>query len=378
MVAMANRDPRIGWLQFANMNWLGATIKAGLIKEFKTPARALQASQNELARVKGWDFTRINRFINKAALTEPVCPPELLDRKNIRLVNYFDDDYPKLLREIPDSPTSLFVKGNLQEICSKPCIAIVGARRASQLGYDMARGFGHDLAEAGFTVVSGMALGIDTHAHTGALNAKGSTVAVLGTGPDVVYPRTNRRLSERISNEGALISEYSPGVIARPWHFPVRNRIISGMSLGTIVIEASSRSGSLITARLSAEQNREVFALPGSTASEFCEGTLSLLKEGATLVTDPDEIIEYFSALLPKREKTDKQVLPPDLNADEIKLLSSIANEPVCIDSLIENGSWKREALFPLLLRLEMRDYLVKLPGNCYQSRIKIPAQKQR
>lgn len=376
MGAMANRDSRIGWLQFANMNWLGATIKASLIKEFKTPVRALQATKNDLARIQGWDFSRIDRFINKAALTEPVCPPELLDRKNIRLVNYFDDDYPPLLREIPDSPTSLFVRGDLQKQCDQPCIAIVGARRASQLGYDMARSFGHDLAQAGFTVVSGMALGIDTHAHTGALNAKGATVAVLGTGPDVVYPRTNRRLSERISTDGALISEYAPGVIARPWHFPVRNRIISGMCLGTIVIEASSRSGSLITARLSAEQNREVFALPGSTASEFCEGTLSLLKEGATLVTDPGEIIEYFSELLPERAKTDKPALPSDLSDDEVRLLSSIANEPVCIDNLMENGAWKRETLFSLLLRLEMRDYLIKLPGNCYQARIKISAQK--
>ena len=357
------------WLQLANMSWLGSTIRAGLLQEFGNPLRAFTASKGELLKVKGWDNIRLERFLATAARTEPICSSELLEQKETRMICFDDAEYPPLLREIPDSPPVLFIKGEISNP-SAPALAIVGARNGTQMGYDLARDFAFRLAEAGFTIVSGLALGIDTHAHRGALEADATTVAVLANGPDVIYPRGNRRIRDAILKKGAIISEYPPCVIARPWHFPVRNRIISGMCLATMVVEASARSGSLITARLAAEQNREVFALPGISGSSTSEGTLSLIEEGATLVTSPDEIIEHYAELLPEKKNLEKIDDFDDLTDEEKKLLAALASEPVSIDRLLESG-WPRDRLFSLLLQLEMRDYLVKLQGNTYQTRNK-------
>lgn len=370
MADFPSADRRLPWLKLAAMNWLGATLAAGLIKEFETPQRAFRATRGDLMRIKGWDINRADRFIAEASKVEPVCPPEVLDRKDVRLVCFNDSDYPVLLREIPDSPVALFVRGNI-DFAGAPAIAVVGARNGTQMGYDIARDFACRLARAGFIIVSGMALGIDTYAHRGALEAEGRTMAVLANGPDVVYPRGNQKIRDAVLTRGAIVSEYAPGVIARPWFFPIRNRIISGMCVATVVVEASARSGSLITARLAAEQNREVFAIPGSIKSKVSEGTISLINDGANLVTDPDEIIEYFSGLLPENAAEKAQDNENDLNDEERKLLSQLDSEAVTVDRLLENG-WQRERLFSLLLQLEMRDYVIKLAGNSYQARIKV------
>lgn len=359
------------WLQFAGMPWLGATLKAELIKKFTSPLRAFAAGKAELAQIRGWDHQRLERFVNQGAAEPMVCPPELLEKKQIRLVCFNDEDYPPLLREIPDSPVVLFCIGEVNP-ADAPTIAVVGARNGTQLGYDIAREFANELSKAGFIVVSGLALGIDTYAHRGAVEAGARTFAVLGCGPDIIYPRSNRRIRELIlQNGGALISEYAPAVVARPWHFPVRNRIISGMCHGTLVVEASARSGSLITARLAAEQNREVFAIPGNIRSSLAEGTLNLIQEGANLVTDPAEIIDYFSHLLPEKKKLEISAPIDDLSDEEKQLLQDLSAQPRNIDSLLETGTYKRDRLFSLLLTLEMRDYLIKLPGNSYQAKIK-------
>lgn len=372
MAKKRSRDELVAWLQFAGMPWLGATIKAGLIKKFVNPRKAFAAKKAELLQVPGWDNQRLERFIQSAAQEQPVCSPELLEQKNVRLVCFHDDDYPSLLREIPDSPVALFCIGDVN-LHSAPTIAVVGARNGTQLGYDIAREFAFELAKAGFIIVSGLALGIDTYAHRGALEAEARTIAVLGCGPDVVYPRGNQRIRENIlKKNGALISEYPPGVIARPWHFPVRNRIISGMCVATLVVEASARSGSLITARLAAEQNREVFAIPGNIRSSVAEGTLALIQEGAILVTDPNEIIEYFADLLPKKKKLKINSAIDDLSDEEKKLLNDLSRQAQTIDSLLETGAYARDRLFSLLLTLEMRDYVMRLPGNAYQAKIKI------
>lgn len=362
-------DKRLPWLKLASLNWLGPTLLAGLIKEFEIPQRALRAGRGELIRIKGWDVNRADRFLSEAPHAEPVCSPELLDRREIRLVCFNDPDYPPLLREIPDSPVALFVKGEL-EMAGAPAIAIVGARNGTQMGYDIAREFACKLAAAGFIVVSGLALGIDTYAHRGALEADAKTIAVLANGPDIVYPRGNQKIRDAILKKGAIVSEYAPGVIARPWFFPIRNRIISGMCIATLVVEASARSGSLITARLAGEQNREVFAIPGSIKSKVSEGTISLIQDGANLVTSPDEIIEYFSELLPAQGPKNIPSQDDDLTEEERKLLSQLDREPVTVDRLLEAG-WQHDRLFSLLLQLEMRDYLIKLSGNSYQARKK-------
>lgn len=360
-------DKRLPWLKLAAMSWLGSTVRAGLLQEFKTPQNIFRASRNELSKVKGWDTRRLERFVTEAPSAEPLCPPELLDRRGVRMITCIDDDYPPLLLEIPDFPVILFAYGNTDFQCA-PAIAIVGARNATQLGYDVARDFAFHLARAGFVIVSGLALGIDTHAHKGALEAGGKTIGVLANGPDVIYPRGNQKIRDAVKEKGAIVSEYHPGVIARPWHFPIRNRLISGMCVATLVVEASARSGSLITARLAAEQNREVFAYPGSENSKASEGTVSLIQDGANLVTDPDEIIEYYAGLLPQKKNLEKKSDFDDLTVEEKKLISQLARAPMSVDKLIEEG-WPVERLFSLLLQLEMRDYLTKLPGNFYQTR---------
>lgn len=367
----------LAWLKLAAISWIGDTVRAGLIKEFRTPEAVLTADKAALSRVRGWTRDRLERFVSERERLVPICDPATFDKKNIRMVTFADPEYPALLREIPDSPLVLFVRGRLP-VDPRPHIAIVGARNGTQLGFDIARDFGRELAAAGFVVVSGLALGVDTFAHLGALEGGGRTIAVLGSGPDITYPAANRKIRERILAEnGALVSEYPPGTPARPWHFPVRNRVIAGMCVATVVVEASARSGSLITARLAAEQDREVFAIPGNIRSALAEGTLALIKDGAQLVTSPHDLIEYYARLLPAREteasaaEHEEQAL--DLTPEESRLLSALAAEPVPLDRLLADGRWPRDRLFSLLLTLEMRDFLVKLPGNMYHAKIKPP-----
>jgi DNA processing protein len=220
-------------------------------------------------------------------------------RQGCRLVTLTDPDFPLLLREIPDPPPFLYVRGDLAG-CPRP-IAVVGSRNATAYGVETTHRICKDLAGLGFTVVSGMALGIDAAAHEGALSGQGRTVAVLGSGLDNIYPPQHRRLAERIAGSGAVISEFPLQAGPEAHHFPVRNRIISGMSLGTVVVEATKDSGSLITARLAAEQNREVFAVTGSIQSFKSMGTHTLIKEGATLVENVQDIVAELGHFLMMR-----------------------------------------------------------------------------
>lgn len=368
---MNRGDQRLSWLRLANLDWLGRTIPCGLIKECGSPEAVFSASPGQLAKVKGWDTNRRERFLRQRETVAPLCSPELLDLKGIRLVTFNDPEYPELLREIPDAPVVLFALGEL-EPDPRPHLAIVGARNGSQQGYDIARQFSAELSQAGFVIVSGLALGIDTYAHRGALEAGGRTVAVLGCGVDQIYPVSNRRIRDQIIKSGALLSEFPPGMSARPWHFPVRNRLISGMCVGTLVIEATARSGSLITARLAGEQDRDIFAIPGGIRSPHAEGTLALLDEGAHLVTSTEDLIDFYAHLLPERAPQDPEASKgPGLNEEESDLVSTLATDPISLDRLLADGRWSRDRLFSLLLDLELRDILVKFPGNYYQAKIK-------
>ena len=367
-------DNRLNWLRLASMsNWVGATLMSGLIKKYQNPTLALKASSAELMTIKGWDARRAKRFTIEAPKSKPICSLEELENKGISLITFTDEEYPDILREIPDSPLLLYSKGQSLGNCS-PAIAIVGARNASQMGYEVAHDFAFKLAKAGFTIVSGLALGIDTYAHRGALEANGKTIAVLANGVDITYPRSNAKTREKIIKTSAVVSEYAPGVAPLPWYFPIRNRIISGMCIATLVIEASARSGSLITARLAGEQNREIFAVPGGAGKSPSQGTMNLIKEGANLVTSPEEIIDYYQNLLPEENlknfedlKKEEDFYDNKLNDEERKLLLRLA-ENADIDSLLKEG-WNNDKLFSLLLQLEMRNYIVRLSGGRYQIR---------
>lgn len=277
------------------------------------------------------------------------------------VVVFGDDAYPALLREIIDPPLVLHLAGSRDHL-SRPCVAVVGSRRASPYGVNAARQLARDLARAGAVVVSGLARGIDAAAHEAALDAGGATIGVLGTGIDVVYPRSNARLFRRLADQGLVVSEFPPGAPPLPEHFPIRNRVISGLCLGTVIVEATSRSGSLITARMAAEQGREVFAVPGSIFSKGSEGTHRLIQYGAKLVHDIDDILDELPGnLRANRERLDE----PESPLREV-LAALTRDEATHVDSLAAKLSRPAGAVSESLLQLELGGWIRALPGARY------------
>lgn len=282
-----------------------------------------------------------------------------LDKLGAGVVTIRDKEYPALLRNIPDPPIALYKKGNLKIGINN--LAIVGSRKATFEGLNMAEKIGETLSSTGITVVSGLARGIDAAAHRGALKENGKTVAILGCGIDICYPPENRLLFDTIGNEGLLLSEYAPGEKPFTFHFPERNRIIAGLSRGILVIEASRKSGSLITARLGLEYGREVMAVPGSVFREEYKGTNALIKQGAKLVENIDDIL---LSTFPGYEPEKKQ--PVSLTPDEEKILSHIGFEKVHIDVIIDKSNLKAKEAMALLTKLEMKDIIFEAPGGFY------------
>ncbi|HHQ14118.1 MAG TPA: DNA-protecting protein DprA, partial [Chromatiales bacterium] len=296
--------------------------------------------------------------------------------KRHRLIGWTDPDYPPLLREIADPPVVLFVHGDTGCLLL-PQLAIVGSRNATAGGIDNARQFAAHLGQSGFCITSGLALGIDTAAHDGALCAGAPTVAVCGTGPDRIYPPRNAELAERIVEHGALVTEYPPGVGVQAHQFPRRNRLISGLSVGVLVVEAGPRSGALITARLAAEQGREVFAIPGSIHNPLARGCHRLIRNGAKLVECSRDIMDELGGMIGASRATIEQntnvaVQPePGFETDPQyeQLLSQMGWDPVSIDQLVERCGLTAAELSSMLLILELADRVEPLTGGRYQQR---------
>ena len=296
-----------------------------------------------------------------------------LEKSNHHLVTWGDPDYPALLSKIPGPPAALFLKGN-SELLKLPQLAIVGSRNPTSGGIQNATQFAKHLATCGLGICSGMATGIDTASHTGALQADGFTIAVVATGLDRVYPASNRELAHKIASEGLLISEFPPGTGPNAGHFPSRNRIISGLSVGTLVVEAALRSGSLITARLAAEQGREVFAIPGSIHNPLARGCHGLIRQGVKLVESAEHILEELSALLAEHhesveinaagDKKQHSDQPLALDDNYLSMLNCIGYDPLTIDELIHKSRLTPEAVSSMLLILELQGYVESLPGN--------------
>jgi len=296
-----------------------------------------------------------------------------------RLLTLRDADYPPLLEHIGQPPLALFVAGDPAWLL-RPQVAIVGSRAASPAGLEHARRFARALAGAGFVVTSGMADGIDGAAHTGALDAGAPTVAVVGTGPDRVYPRKHHALAQRIVAQGALVSEFPPGTGARPGHFPRRNRVIAGLALGTLVIEAGLESGSLITARLAAEQGREVCALPGSITNPLARGCHHLIRDGARLVEEPGEVaellapaaralgVELASRLAMLDDAPVAGAAAGHADPEYQRLLAALGHDPVALEELVERSGLALPALSSMLLMLELEGRVAGLPGGRYQA----------
>ncbi len=313
------------------------------------------------------------------ALRQP--PPEVAERLQAaqqwlaaapdrHVVVLGDADWPPLLLQSPDPPLLLYVIGRTA-LLSSPSVAIVGSRRTSAQGEDNANAFAAALGRRGLVVVSGLAQGIDAAAHEGALTTASGTVAVVGTGLDRVYPPRHRDLAHRIAAHGALVSEYPPGTPPLPENFPQRNRIIAGLSLGTLVVEAALRSGSLITARLASEAGREVFAIPGSIHSPQSKGCHALIKQGAKLVESAEDICEELrlSTGTPTPTTVAASAVPEPSAAPADALLAALGDDPVTLDALMARTGLPASALMSRLMELEFDGLAARLPGGLYQRR---------
>lgn len=319
--------------------------------------------------VEGLDSMRQNSFHPARQALLKTC--EWCDENNTALITHLDGRYPKLLKEIPRAPPYLFVQGSL-ELLSTPQIALVGSRSSSRNGMENAHSMAGALVGKGFAVTSGLALGIDSRAHCGALDNHGQTLAVIGTGIDSVYPYRNRALAARIlSNGGAIVSEFPLGTKPVPQNFPRRNRVISGLSLGTLVIEAAIKSGSLITARYAMEQNREVFAMPGSLHSPLSKGCHALIKQGAVLVETVEDICAEFSGFVTRSIApveanlgSDITVEMASLSEQEAMVLDNIEYDPICLDSIALITGLTVDLLLANLMTLEIAGLIHNEGGN--------------
>lgn len=286
------------------------------------------------------------------------------------LITRQDPRYPEALAAIPDAPAWLFTLGDT-DLLASPAFAIVGSRNPSAAGLDHARGFASELARAGLVIVSGLADGIDAAAHAGALAADGMTVALCGTGLDRVYPARNRDLARQIGTNGLLVSEFPPGTAPKPGHFPRRNRLIAGLTLGCLVVEAARTSGSLITARLAMEYGREVFALPGSVHNPLARGCHRLIREGAKLVETTADILEEIAPLVPAGPASAAGQSSPDAGGaapdpEYRELLDCLGHTPARVDDLVERTGLTPEAVSSMLLILELQGLIVSTPGGAF------------
>ena len=297
-----------------------------------------------------------------------------LEEKNNHFIAITDPQYPTLLKEISDPPLGLFVCGDI-DLLQFPQIAMVGSRNASQSGAQIARQFAQHLGSNGVCITSGMAVGIDAESHKGALKGHGKTIAVAGTGLDRVYPAQHRELAHQIAEQGALVSEFFPGTPPQANNFPRRNRIISGLSLGTLIVEATLKSGSLITGRLAMEQGREVFAIPGSIHNPMAKGCHQLIRQGAKLVETSQDILEDLMPMLSlidineikTTEKQEQAVESDFLTAEYQDLLTKMDFNPISIDKITERTGLTSAEISSMLLVLELNDYIESLAGGNYQ-----------
>lgn len=363
----------LDWLALSLTPGLGIRSWNKLLAVFDGPQQVLETDQSRIRKlvpgVRANIIAGINKDVLRAAAEKEL---ERAAGSGIEIITREQEAYPEFLRNIDDQPILLYVKGNAS-LLQSACIGVVGARAASVYGQRIAADLAKRLCQRGLTVVSGLALGIDTAAHKGALQASGATLAVLGCGLDVVYPRQNRSLYEEIACRGALVSEYRLGALPEAFRFPARNRIISGLSLGVVVVEAARKSGSLITADYALEQGREVFAVPGRIDSCKSEGTHRLLQAGAKLVHTVDDILEEFSFPVGVHNASSPSCQPDGENAalteEEKGLFAYLDVYPQTIDEITRQSRMTVQKVSELLLMLELKGLVESLPGNQYQKR---------
>lgn len=356
---------RWAWVAVAVLPGMTGGCVRRLVEKFETPARLLEADHHQLREVAGSEpASRISNFGWRAAVAEQQTRAGAV---GATLVLAGEPEYPAQLGAIPSAPPFLFVRGKVKDEDAL-AVAVVGSRQPTSYGVRSAERLAGDLAKRGITIVSGLARGIDSAAHLGALDSGGRTVAVLGSGVDVIYPPENRRLADQVAARGAIVSELPMGAPPLRAHFPLRNRTIAGLSLGTVVVEARERSGALITAGFSSELGREVFAVPGHITSEASRGTHRLIQDGAKLVQEWSDVVaelpdQWRRCLNAPIEGVEPRAAPAE---DERRLLALLGGEPVHIEDLIEHSGIESGKVAALLLVLELRGWVRQLQGSRY------------
>ncbi|MGQ0577519.1 MAG: DNA-processing protein DprA [Betaproteobacteria bacterium] len=351
----------LAWLKLGLVAELTAAYFRKLLGEFGDPEAVCAASHSALARivpqqvadaiVRGPDTTRVDLALR------------WLEEPGNQIISFADAAYPRLLLEITDPPPLLYVKGDSGWLNCE-ALAVVGSRNATPQGAANAEAFARELSDGGFTIISGLALGIDAAAHRGGLAGGSSSLAVVGTGLDIVYPARNRDLAHELAARGALVSEFALGTPALSVNFPRRNRLISGLARGCLIVEAALRSGSLITARFALEQGREVFTIPGSIHSPLSKGCHQLIKQGAKLVESSNDILEELGAAVRVHSATPVKA---DISPEHIELLAALGFDPLDLDTLCERSGLTPESASAMLLTLELDGTVSRLPGGKFQ-----------
>lgn len=359
------------WLALSLTPGVGGISIKRLLDRFKTPEAVFQAPLEGLLQIEGLG-EKVAREIRKGPVEKKVVKElSLLEEVGGKIMTIRDEFYPKRLKEIYDPPPLLYVRGDLKEE-DELAVAIVGSRKTTPYGRWITEKIGQELARHGITIVSGMARGIDSHAHLGALSGGGRTIAVLGCGVDVVYPPENRNLYKRIIDQGAVLSEFPMSSPPEGGHFPKRNRIISGLSIGVVVVQAGMESGSLITANYALEQGREVFAIPGNVGSDSSRGTHQLIKDGAKLIESSEDILEEVLPQWRKEREMPQEIERPvrDLTEEEKVLYEQLGETPLHIDALIRESQFEPGKVSSLLLNLELKGLISQWPGKCFSKKL--------
>jgi DNA processing protein len=365
-------DASLSWLALALTPGLASRLSARLLKEFGSPEEVFRAPLPHLERCKlpAAVAQAVHKKQSFKRAEKELASTQRIDR--CRLLNWTEPEYPSSLLQIYDPPVLLYVRGNA-EVLAQPSIGIVGTRRPTLYGTQMAERLGREIAARGLVVVSGMARGVDAISHQGVVAVNGRAVGVLGTGVDVCYPKENKKLYEKVLERGAIISEFPLGTHPAPENFPIRNRIVAGMPLGVVVVEGAQYSGSLITARLAMEFGREVFAVPGNVTQPVSFAPNLLIKQGAKLVTNGEDVIEELPtpirALLVKAERQESEQLnllaAASLNSSEKKIFELLSvDEPSQIDDIVERSGLHSSEVLATLFDLEMKGIVRQLPGK--------------
>ncbi|MCC2639612.1 MAG: smf [Nitrospira sp.] len=362
------------WFMLRAVSGIGDAILLKLVQSFGSPESVLAASPTELeeAGCRPLLIEAIRKGPNSIAIRHLDEEVTQLECQRVTVLTYHDEQYPTLLRMIPDPPPLLYVRGTLLET-DRHAVAVVGTRKVSAAGRILAEELARELARMGFTIVSGLARGVDAAAHRGALAGQGRTLAVMGCGLDRTYPADHRQLREAIERQGAVLSELSLGSAPHSHHFPRRNRIISGLALGVVVTEATMESGSLITARLAAEQGREVFAVPGFVNAENSRGPNSLIKDGARLVESAQDVLDEllpqldaaFNRRLDAKSVSDRQA-SVHLGNEEVLVYDALTAVPQPVDDIIRRSGLAASQVAAILLALELKNCVRQMPGNEY------------